>query len=350
MTSGMHTVHIAIVLGLFGTQAPVGQEPPSRADVERTISAHLAKGAVQQALATYDSFTNSTKRADPGLLRLVARAELERSAMPTAAPAVRMAALKQLARAGDEGAMDALGKLASSGSDAALTARISLLELDQQGAAESLARLLPDASSSDSRRIIKALQDANARGEASKLMPLLDSADVSTRTAAVLALGSLEYQPAVERLRVMLGGDAVTRMVAAIALRRLGDETMDAQVAPLLGGILPEVRIMAAEAYGPSASRRWVAKIKELSTDRNELIRVRAGELLACCDAPSAKTILAAALGSQIPSVQAEAARVLAKTGLADARLGRRMLGSDSEEVRAHGAGAVLQLKEKPQG
>jgi HEAT repeat protein len=180
-------------------------------------------------------------------------------------------------------------------------------------------------------------------------MPLLESEDVPTRTAAALALATLGHQPAVERLKVMLGGDAVTKMVAAIALRRLGDESMDARVVPLLGGILPEVRLMAAEAYGPSASRRWVTKIKELSTDRNELIRVRAAELLACCDAVSAKAILGDALGSRIPPVQAEAARVLADAGLADARLGRRMLGSDSAEVRAHGAGAVLQMKDKPQ-
>lgn len=342
----MQLFHIAIFGCLLGTQVAGGQAPPTRAEIEKTITAQLGKGAVQQALSTYDSYTNTAKRADPALLRLIARAELERSANANGAPAIRIAALQHLARARDKGALDSLGKLANSGTDAALTAKISLLELGQDGAAATLAGLLPSASPPERPRIIRALQDANARSEASKLLPLLDSGDVPTRTAAVLALGSLEHQPAVERLKVMLAGDAVTRMVAAIALRRLGDETMDPQVAPLLGGILPEVRLMAVDAYGPSASRRWVAKIKELSSDRNELIRVRAGELLACCDVPSAKTILSAALGSRIPSVQAEAARALAKTGLADARLGRRMLGSDSAEVRAHGAGAVLQIKE----
>jgi hypothetical protein len=347
MNPGTHLVHLALLGCLLGQQPP-GAEPPTRAQIEQTIAAQLEKGAVQQALSTYDSYTKSSNRADTGLLRLIARAELERSAGPGTAPGIRLVALKYLARGGDKGAMESLGKLASAGTEAALSARIALLELDQKGAAANLARLLPTASQADRPTIIKALQDANARAEAPLLMPLLDSGDVPTRTAAALALGTLGHQPAVDRLKVMLGGDAVTKMVAAIALRRLGDQSMDARVVPLLGGILPEVRLMAAEAYGPSASRRWVSKIKELSTDRNELIRVRAAELLACCDVTAAKTMLADALGSRIPPVQAEAARVLAKAGLADARLGRRMLGSDSAEVRAHGAGAVLQIKEKP--
>ena len=160
--------------------------------------------------------------------------------------------------------MEALEKLASSGADASLLARISLVELGQPGAAANLSELLSQASTADRPRIIRALQQADARSEASKLMPYVDSTDQPTRTAATLAVGVLQYEPAMEKLRTMLAGDPVTRMVAAIALRRLGDETVDAQVAPLLGGILPEVRLMAAEAYGPTGSRRWVAKIKEL--------------------------------------------------------------------------------------
>jgi hypothetical protein len=323
---------------------------PSRARTEQRIAKALSANEVESALAAYDAYVRASRTSDVALLRMIAASHLEGVAARANAGTLQPAALEYLAGSANADALEALKKTAASATaDAGLEALIALVGLDVEGAAARLGDQLSRAPTTDQLRIIKALTAADARSEASKLLPLLDSVDVPVRTAATLAIGALRYQPAVDRLKLMLTGDPVVRMTASIALRRLGDESMDGRVAPLLTGILPEVRLMAAEGYGPEESRKWTAAIKQLGSDRNESIRIRAAELLACCDKSSARTILVAALDSRLPSVQSEAARVLAEKDLADARLARRLLGSTSDEVRLHGAGATLKLAARPQ-
>jgi hypothetical protein len=82
--------------------------------------------------------------------------------------------------------------------------------------------------------------------------------------------------------------------------------------------------------------------VKGLRADRDGLARVRAADVLACCDPATARAILNEALRDPIPPMRVEAARVYELTELADAAIARRLLGDSFDHVRLHGAGAVL--------
>jgi HEAT repeat protein len=99
---------------------------------------------------------------------------------------------------------------------------------------------------------------------------------------------------------------------------------------------------MAAEAYQTSKSTEWIPAIKSLLGDRNEMTRLRAAELLACCDQTSARTALVGALDGPNQLIRNEAARILEAKGLADPTVARRLLGDPFEGVRLYGAGATL--------
>jgi hypothetical protein len=136
----------------------------------------------------------------------------------------------------------------------------------------------------------------------------------------------------------------IVRMFAAPALKRLGDTSADAQVAQMLAGDSPEMRLEAALAYPQSSRAPWVERVKALRADRDGLARVRAAEVLACCDPPTARAILNDALADPMPPMRVEAARVFELKDLADAVVARRLLGDSFDHVRLHGAGTVLRL------
>jgi HEAT repeat protein len=322
----------------------------NREQTEAKISAHLLRHEFQPALSIYDSYVGRVKKPDIQLLRPIATMELRMLAQ-SQNEGVRIQALYQLAGLNDEAALRSLRQAAESAvpTQSGLAPLISLVRLGDKPAAARLGGLLDSAPSETKPAMIRALQDARARSEARRLVPLLGNSDLSIRTAAALAIGSLEYHDASALLREMMGRDQpVERMVAALALTRLGDGSADAHVQPLLDSVVPEIRLMAAEAAGPSTRARWVPKVKELTRDRNELVRVRAAEVLACCDTAGARATLIEALGSSLPSVQVEAARVLMEKELSDPRLARRLLGHPHDEVRTFGAGAVLRLADRP--
>jgi HEAT repeat protein len=116
----------------------------------------------------------------------------------------------------------------------------------------------------------------------------------------------------------------------------------------MLKSEVPAARLLAAEAYQGSGAGEWLDRVRELARERDELTRVKAAELLACCDAPAARSILDQALSSPNQLLRGEAARVLEARHLMDAVLVRRLLGETFPMLRIYGAGAALRLDANP--
>jgi hypothetical protein len=321
--------------------------PANREAVEIKITALLERQQFEQALATYDAYTTALKKPDVGVLGLIARAELRRVVRRQPGDAVATAAaLERLAGAGDGEALQALKRAAASQSSTsrdALAPLVSLARLGDTDAATRLAALLPSPSWEGKTAVIRALQDARARSQAPKIVALLDDPQPQVRAAAALALGVLQFADAVPKLQGLFKHDLpIVRLFASVALKRLGQTTADLYVAEMLRSEVPEVRLIAAEAYQSSKTTQWVPPVKELLSDRNELNRLRAADLIACSDPATARRALLTALDSPDPLLRNEAARILEARDLFDAKIVRRLLGDAYDGVRVYGAGAAL--------
>jgi HEAT repeat protein len=173
----------------------------------------------------------------------------------------------------------------------------------------------------------------------------LRDADPPVRTAAAIAVGILQIKGAVPGLQTMFDTDApAQKMFAAVALKQLGQTSPDAYLATLLASPVPDLRLIAARAYLSAKSPQWDTLVRALLSDRNEVNRIHAAEVMACCDKNAARATLVTVLGSANPAVRMEAARVLEDKDLADVGVARRLLGDPFDGVRLHGAGAVLKL------
>lgn len=336
---------MALCLVLMGWPL-LAQVGLSRQTAQKEIESRLAKQEMAGALATYDEYVKAAKAPDVTLLRPIAEAELRRSGESGGVAAAL--ALEGLARGGDRAALTALRQLAdveSADSAEALVPATSLVRLGDPGAVKRLSGRLDRASDAVKPHIIEALRKADARSEAGRIAQLLGASDLRIRTAAVVAVGALQFQPAIPQLRTIFEADVeIVRMAAAIALKRLGDSSADAYVGKLLASEVPDAQLKAAESYGPANAKLWVPRVRALRNDRDPMVRLRAAEALACCDAASARAVLIDTLASAIPGMRAEAARVLDERDLADPRIARRLLSDDFPVIRAHGANEVIRL------
>jgi HEAT repeat protein len=339
---------------LASVNAVLARNPANRDAALLKTSTLLEQQRIDQALAAYDAFTAAQKKPDTAILASIARADLKRIVRLRSGDPVSLAgAFERLARSGDTDALKSLQREAASASSTPQEAQeftVSLVRLGDKDAAARLGKMLDSAPSAmDKARMVRVLQDADARSLAPKAAALLGDPDPQVRAAAALAVGALQYSDGLPRLRAMFQDDApAVRICVAVALKRLGQTFADTYLAGLLSNSLSEVRLIAAEGYQTSKSTQWVRYIKEVLTDRNEANRLRAAELLACCDQPAARSVLVPALESPILPLRVEAARILEATGLADPKAARMLLGESVVALRVHGAGAALRLAAAP--
>lgn len=331
------------------------QSLPDRGAAQGQIAGYVAKADIPQALAAYDAYVGATKKPDAPLLRPIAVAELSRLARAYPTDAVLYpGALERLARAGDADALKRLKHAAAAVPPSAhgIEALAGLARLDDPEAARRLGQLVTTVSGNERFTVIQAIEAANARGQGAAVAALLNDPDVNVRRLAARAVGRLQYKEAIPQLKALVERDhAIVGMFAAAALKRMGDASGDALVSQMLAGHSPDMRLEAARAYAaakPSTSRaQWIDQVKTLGTDRDPLARVKAAEVLACCDAATSRAILNEALGDPLPPMRVEAARVYELTDLADATVARRLLGDSWDHVRLHGAGAAVRLADR---
>ena len=329
------------------------RDPLNRDAVATKVTALLGPDHFDEALASYDTYTGAANRADVALLAVIGRADLKRLVrQPPDAPTLS-AALERLARDGDVEAREALRRSAATavGPDV-LRLTVSLARLGEPDAVRRLGELLASASGPEARaEVIQALQDAGIRSLAPRVAAFLGDSSPLVRGAAAAAVGVLQYPDAVPRLEAIFKDDEhIVRMHAAVGLKLLGRSTADLYLVQMLRNETAEVRLIAAEAYQAAKATQWVPAVRTVLSDPNELNRLRAAELLACCDPAAARSALSGMMKSDNPFLRGDAARIFETKGLADAAMARRMLGDAIASVRLHGAGVALTLAgQRPQ-
>lgn len=297
-----------------------------------------------RALDTYEQWLGD-RADDIGLLEPVPRAALQQIAA-TSDPDLRRAALKALADAHVDGS-ETTG---TSGAGAQQDQLAQDLEAARSGDAAAIERLQIAARSDqvrDKTELARALTGAGPVA-VPLLMPLLQSRNGPDRAAAAQALGKLKAAEARSELqRLLQDQDPFVRSSAAVALARMNDPQGQTIVDQLLASPVPDLQLMAAEAWdgrdGP-----WVSVVTPLLENQNGLIRVQAARLIAPVNPELARRTLQRALQDSNPVIRAESARVASEVaGEASAAAVpqlRKSLRDRDATVRLYAATALLTL------
>ncbi|MBI4476394.1 MAG: HEAT repeat domain-containing protein, partial [Acidobacteria bacterium] len=320
--------------------------PANRDAAALRIDALVANREIRRAAAEYDRYRVAAGAHDAQLLATVARAELWVLSGTGAGLQLRSLALERLARGGDAAALQALRASAKDSRATAaerLTANLSLARLGERDAVDRLVTIGESPDIPDRTPVVEALEAAGARSAQAWILQRLRETNPLTRAAAARALGTLKAFESIARLREMLSDSVfLVRFSAAISLKRLGDSSADPLLADWLQSDLPDVRLMAAEAYTESMTREWVTALKPVLQTPNELQRVKAAALLRRQDERASRSIVFDAVRSPNPAVRNEASRYLEALTPYDLGLLRSLLDDDSEWVRLHAAGALI--------
>lgn len=219
----------------------------------------------------------------------------------------------------------------------------------QEGNAASLHRLeraAADPTVPDKTDVALALQQLGTSGVPG-LLTLLQASAGPNRAAAAAALGRIKAPEAIPVLRESLRDpDPYVRNSAAVALARLGEQDGQAYVQRMLDSDVPDLRLMAAEAWD-GQNGPWVAAIAPLLQNRDGVTRLRAARLLAPVDPEAAGRTLHDAAIDENPAVRAEALKEIAAASRAQALVAdlaqlRRALRDPDAYIRLQAAGAVL--------
>ena len=306
-----------------------------------------------EALKTYDGYVVALKKPDLAVLGRLGRADLVRTVQSKSDQLIlRAQALERLARQGDAEALAALRQQAGSTSTVSpesLAPVVALARLQDPAGEKRLGEMLNSGTPIIRAQVIQAITQGNVRTQGAKLIPFLTESDANVRNATAIALGQLQVRQAIPQLRNSFQNDEAgsVKMFAAISLKQVGDSSADTFLEDLLTKGHPEVQSFAAGAwqFSTSKSPAWDKAARTLLASSNDLHRLRAAELLACCDPVAAKGVLTSALASPNPLLRAGAARVFeSRPELADAALARRLLGDAVIGVRLHGAGLAHAL------
>lgn len=306
-----------------------------------------------EALKTYDAYVVALKKPDMRVLSRLGRADLVRTVRSKAdQPILRAQALERLARQGDADALRALREQAGATSvvsPESLAPVVALARLQDPAGEKRLGEMLNSGTPILRAQVVQAIGQGNVRSQAARLIPLLTDSDLNVRNAAAISLGLLQVKQAIPQLRNAFQNDEAgsVKMFAAVALKQVGDASADTFLEGLLTKGHPEVQVIAAGAWQFATARTpaWDKAARTLLASANDLHRVRAAELLACCDPTAARTVLTSALASPNPLLRSAAARAVeSRPELADGVAVRRMLGDAAVSVRVHGAGLAHTL------
>ena len=307
-----------------------------------------------EALKTYDAYVTALKKPDPAVLTRLGRADLVRTvrAAKPESLILRARALERLARQGDAEALTALRQQAGATSvvsPESLAPVIALARLKDAAGEARLVQMLNSGEPNARAQVIQAIGEGNVRSQGARLIPFLSDADLNIRNATAITLGLTQVKAAIPQLRYAFENDAAgsVKMLAAVALKQVGDSSADAFLEDLLVKGHPQVQSIVAGAWQFSTvkTKAWDKAARTLLASADDILRLRAAELMASADPPAARGVLTSALASPNPLLRSGAARVYeSRPGLGDPVVARRLLGDASPAVRLHGAGVAHAL------
>jgi HEAT repeat protein len=316
--------------------------------LRRTPWNHAAVGLQIEALSqpdplkgldAYERWLGKRAREDAGLLEPVPRAIVLQMA-GGAEPDLRHEAVRLLIAGGLPLPAAATRDVVDQLADAAARAK------DGDPAALRRLQTAVDAGTVDANVLVAALESAGSQ-TTPLLMTMLNKSAGPARGAAAAALGRRkadEAKPAL--LALMKDGDPFVRSSAAVALARMGDDQGQAFVDQMLRSEVPDLRLMAAEAWNGQTGP-WVSAIMPLLENRDGTTRLEAARLVAPVNPEAARRTLQDAAGDANPVIRAEAARIVEQIAsrvpdVADVGQLRRLLRESDPAVRLHAAGALL--------
>lgn len=317
----------------------LARRPWDHAAVVLKIIAGSATDPIQ-GLNTYEQWMRRSSSEDVGLLEPVA-VEVLRQIAANADRDLRREAQRMLTRAGLPAAPAAASDGEPSFEEDSARARAGNADALKRLEAAAAAPTMPDQS-----ELALALEHLGMAGVPGLLTILKNSAGPN-RAAAAAALGRLKAHETVPVLREsMRDSDPLVRSSAAVALARLGTPDGQAFVQKMLESEVPDVRLMAAEAWD-GQNGPWVAAVMPLLQNRDGLTRLHAARLIAPVDPEAARRTLQEASIDPNPVIRATALKeivaVAAQPGVADIAQLRRALRETDPAIRLQAAGAILE-------
>lgn len=298
----------------------------------------LASPDPLRGLDAYERWLGGRTREDAALLEPVPRAILRQIAEGSDVD-LRHAAVRLLAAAGilvrATGA-DLIDQLASDAVRARDGDPDAIKRLDAAAAAGTV----------DPGILAEALESAGTTGTP-MLMTMLTKSAGPARAAAAAALGRRKAEEARPMLqRLLADPDPFVRSSVAVALARMGDDRAQTIVDRMLESEVPDLRLMAAEAWNGQQGP-WVAAIMPLLDNRDGVTRLQAARLIAPVNPDAARRTLQEAAGDPNPVIRAEAASIMAKVAptvpdIVDVAQARKLLRDTDPSVRMAAAAVVM--------
>ncbi|MCA1561332.1 MAG: HEAT repeat domain-containing protein [Acidobacteria bacterium] len=337
----------ALAAGRPGAAAQAAAEVLARMPANHSaLALHIeALSAAEplRGLDAYEAHINAQTGEDVGLLEPVARGALQQIAR-SEDPELRRTALRLLSRAGVTAAREALA--ASAQPNDRIDADAVLAGGGDAAALKRLEAVAASADVPDKKPVIQALASVGAAAVQS-LVAMLQARNGPERAAIIAALGKMRSEPARPVIKqAMKDPDPFVRASAAVALARLRDAEGQSRVQQMLASEVPDIRLMAAEAWdgqdGP-----WVNAITPLLENRDGLTRFHAARLIAPVNPELAKRTLQEGLADPNPVIRAESAEIMEQSIedfplVADLGHLRRLLRERDQAVLVYAAGAIL--------
>ena len=348
--AGMTLVASAQATGLAFAQvprAPAAQPlfERMRADAKVAIAAAVRAGRPDEALETYDRYYTSTRQHEPSLLAAVAKGILTGVANGPASLS-RVVALERLARSGDARSLSQLEATAGGRNTLmpeGIEADCALARLGDSRAVDRLIQRLGDETLREKGLILASLGETDAKRAASAIVPFLTDENPGNREGAAQALAKLGSREQIAPLRAAFETEwhPAMRQTLAMALHCLGSTAGDALLAQIETSKMPDVRLVAVEAYRATNSPRWTRLARELLRSSSEGARLRSAVLLGAADPDAARELAQAATSTNLATREV-GAKLLEAAGSKDFTLLVTLLHDPSPVVRTHAAGALL--------
>lgn len=316
------------------------RKPRSHAAFTLKIEAMSAGAQPVSALDAYEAWIPKAggNVDDRGLLEPIAAGFL-RTLSKDSDAAVRIAALKFLAKAGDDSALESLRKSGAAGDQRAMQALVD------QGDADAVASLQTMVASGTGRDVSAAIASLGEHGGLTvPLMETLAKDRVPMNRAAVADALARSNDPAARQLLDMLGQDPdpLVHLAVTIARAKNGDERALADARAMLASEVPDIRLTAAEALVSTMPSEAEQAVRSLLSNPDGLNRFRAAAIVGRSDSSAVQSVLMEGLADQNPVIQQQAARIVGETLPGNIVLLRQLLRHADHTIMVQAAGALV--------
>lgn len=316
------------------------RKPRSHAAFTLKIEAMSASAQPVSALDVYEAWIPKAggNVDDRGLLEPIAAGFL-RILSTDSDVALRITALRFLAKAGDEASLESLRKTGAAGDQRAMMA------LADQGDADAVASLQTMVASGTGRDVSGAIASLEEHGGLTpSLMQTLAKDRVPMNRAAVADALARSNDPAARQLLDGLSQDPDPFVHAAVTMARAksGDERALSDARAMLASDVPDIRLTAAEALVSTLPSEAEQAVRPLLSNPDGLNRFRAAAIVGRSDPAAVQSVLMEGLAHQNPVIQQQAARIVGETLPGNIVLLRQLLRHADRTIVVQAAGALV--------